>query len=59
MGKNKKVTNGKCLHIMQSDHIKRHMLQHEKDMFVNESICSSSLATSRSSLQEGTERDFS
>ena len=50
MARNKTVTWGKCLQIMK---------QLEIEKFVNDSICSSSLATSRSSLQEGTERDFS
>ena len=60
MGRHKKVTCGKCLRIMRTDHIKRHMLQHEKEKFEMESFCSSSIATSRTSLQEEeSESDFS
>ena len=59
MGRHKKVTCGKCLRIMRTDHIKRHMLQHEKEKYEKESFCSSSIATSRTSLQEETESDFS
>ena len=45
---------------MRTDNIKRHMLQHEKEKFEMESFCSSSIATSRTSLQEEeTESDFS
>merc|ERR1712208_281688 len=57
----KKVTCGKCLRIMRTDNIKRHMLQHEKEKFEMESFCSSIIATSRTSLQEEeeTESDFS
>ena len=45
---------------MRTDHIKRHMLQHEKEKFEKESFCSSSIATSRTSLQEEeTESNFS
>merc|ERR1712236_68019 len=48
------------MHIMRTDHGKRHMLQHEKEKFEMESFCSSSIATSRTSLQEEeTESDFS
>ena len=35
------------------------MLQHEKEKFEKETICSSSIATSRTSLQEENESDFS
>merc|ERR1712030_34725 len=59
MGRNKKVTCGKCLRIMRSDNLKIHMLQHEKEKFEKESFCSSSIATSRTSLQEDTESNFS
>ena len=60
MGRNKKVTCGKCLRIMRSDILQRHMLQHEKEKFEKESFYSSSIATSRTSLQEEeTESDFS
>ena len=45
---------------MRTDNIKRHMLQHEKEKYEKESFCSSSIATSRTSLQEEeTESDFS
>ena len=60
MGRHKKVTCGKCLRIMRSDYLKIHMLQHEKEKYEKESFCSSSIATSRTSLQEEeTESDFS
>ena len=58
MGKGKKVTCGTCLRIMRSDHLKRHMKQHDKEKFENESFCGSSIGTSRTSLQES-ESDFS
>ena len=35
------------------------MLQHEKEKYEKESLCSSSIATSRASLQEETESNFS
>ena len=35
------------------------MLQHEKEKFEKESLCSTSIATSRTSLQEDTESNFS
>ena len=57
--RNKKVTCGKCLRIMRSDNLKTHMKQHEKDKVEKESLCSSSIATSRTSLQEKTESNFS
>ena len=45
---------------MRTDNIKRHMLQHEKEKYEMESFCSSSIATSRTSLQEEeSESDFS
>ena len=59
MGKNKKVTCGKCLRIMRSDNLKTHMKQHEKDKFEKESLCSSSIHSSRTSLKEDTESKFS
>ena len=59
MGRHKKVPCGKCMRIMRTDHIKRHMKQHENEDYKNESICGSSIATSRTSLQEETESDFS
>ena len=59
MGRNKKVTCGKCLRIMRSDNLNTHMKQHEKEKFEMESLCSTSIATSRASLQEDTESNFS
>ena len=59
MGKHKKLMCGKCLRIMRSDYMKTHMLQHEKEKFEKESLCGSSIATSRTSLQEENESDFS
>ena len=44
---------------MRTDNIKRHMLQHEKEKYENESFCSSSIGTSRTSLREETESNFS
>ena len=44
---------------MRKDHLNRHMEQYEKENYQNETICSSSIATSRTSLQEETESDFS
>ena len=58
MGRHKKVTCGKCLRIIRSDHLKTHMKQHDKEKFENESFCGSSIGTSRTSLQES-ESDFS
>ena len=58
MGKHKKVTCRICLRIMRSDNLKTHMKQHEKDKFEKESLCSSSIHSSTTSLQEDTEREF-
>ena len=58
MGRNKKVTCGTCLRVMRRDNLKTHMKQHEKEKFGNESLCGSSIGTSRTSLQES-ESDFS
>ena len=44
---------------MRSDNLKTHMKQHEKDKFEKESFCSSSIRSSRTSLQEETEFEFS
>ena len=44
---------------MRSNNICRHMKQNEKEKFEKESFCSSSIATSITSLQEETEREFS
>ena len=44
---------------MRSDVLNRHMLQHEKEKFEKESLCGSSIATSRTSLQVENESDFS
>ena len=59
MGRNKTITCRKCFRVMRSDILKRHMLQHEKEKYEMESLCSSSIATSRTSLQEETESNFS
>ena len=59
MGKHKKVNCGKCLRIMRTDHINRHMLQHEKENNEKESICGSNFNSSTTSLQEETESEFS
>ena len=58
MGRDKKITCGKCLRVMRRDNLKRHMNQHEKEKFEKESFCGSSIGTSKSSLQES-ESDFS
>ena len=58
MEKHKKVNCGKCLRVMRSDYLKIHMIQHEKEKFEKESFCSSSIRSSRTSLQES-ESDFS
>ena len=44
---------------MRGDHLNTHMKQHEKEKFEMESLCSTSNATSRASLQEDTESNFS
>ena len=44
---------------MRSDHLNTHMLQHEKEKFEKESFYSSSISTSRTSLQEDNESNFS
>ena len=45
---------------MRSDNLNTHMKQHEKEKFEMESLCSTSIATSRTSLQEDeTESNFS
>ena len=44
---------------MRSDILQRHMLQHEKEKFEKESFYSSSISTSRTSLQEDNESNFS
>ena len=61
MGRNKKVTCGKCLRIMRRDILQRHMLQHEKEKFEQESFCGSKTGSSGASLQEDwkMESDFS
>ena len=60
MGNNKKITCRKCFRVMRKDNLKRHMERHENENYQNEMICSSSIATSRTSLQEvETESNFS
>ena len=61
MGRHKKVTCGKCLRIMRSDTLQRHMKQHEKEDYQNESICGSNFSSSTTSLQQDCKsvRDFS
>ena len=43
---------------MRSDNLNTHMKQHEKEKYEKESLCSTSIATSRTSLQEDTESYF-
>ena len=50
--RNKKVTCGKCLRIMQSDYLKTYMKQHEKEKIEKEVFSSPSIRPSRTSLQE-------
>ena len=61
MGRDKKVTCGKCLRVMRRDNLKRHMLQHEKEKFEKESFYGSNTGSSGASLQEDwkMESDFS
>ena len=59
MGKNKKVTCGKCLRIMRSDNLKTHMKQHGKVKFEKELFGSASIRSSQTSIQEENESDFS
>ena len=40
---------------MRSDNLNTHMKQHEKEKYEKESLCSTSIATSRTYLQEDTE----
>ena len=58
MGKHKQVSCRICLRIMRSNNLKTHMKQHEKDKFEKESLCSSSIHSSTTFLQEDTERKF-
>ena len=46
--RHKKVTCGKCLRIMRSDTLKRHMKQHEKERFEKEVYSSASIRSSAS-----------
>ena len=61
MGRDKKVTFGKCLRVMRRDTLKRHMKQHEKEKFEKEVFSSASIRSSTTSLQEDCESvsDFS
>ena len=59
MGKHKKVNCRICLRIMRSNNLKTHMKQHEKDKFDKESLYSLSIHSSRTSLKEDTESEFS
>ena len=59
MGRDKKVTCGKCLRVTRRDNLKRHMKQHEKERSEKESFCGSNIGSSAASLQEETESDFS
>ena len=52
MGRNKTITCRKCFRVMRSDNLKTHMKQHVKEMFEKESICSTSITSSTTSLQE-------
>ena len=59
MGRNKTITCRKCFRVMRSDTSQRHMKQHEKEDYQNEMFCSTSITTSKLSLQEETESEFS
>ena len=59
MGNNKKITCRKCFRVMRKDNLKRHMERHENENYQNETIYSSSITSSTTSLQEETESNFS
>ena len=52
MGQNKTISCRKCFRVMQKDHIKRHMEQHEKENYQNETFCSTSITSSTTSLDK-------
>jgi hypothetical protein len=51
MGKHKQVACKKCCRIMRSDHLERHMKQHENGKFEAESLSGSSFSASTTSLE--------
>ena len=57
MGRNKTITCRKCFRVMRSDHLNRHLEQHEKENYQNETICSSSITSSTTTLNK--ESNFS
>merc|ERR1712208_174117 len=59
MGRDKKITCRNCFRMMRKNHLNRHMERHEKEKFEMESLCSTSIGASRTSLQEETESNFS
>merc|ERR1712090_47777 len=56
-GNNKKITCRKCFRVMRKDHLNRHLEQHEKENYQNETICSSSITSSTTTLNK--ESNFS
>ena len=57
MGNNKKITCRKCFRVMRKDNLKRHMERHENENYQNETICSSSITSSTTTLNK--ESNFS
>ena len=51
MGKHKHVVCEKCFRVMRSDHLERHMKQHENGKFEAESLSGSSFSASTTSLE--------
>jgi hypothetical protein len=51
MGKHKQVACKKCCRVMRSDHLERHMKQHENGKFEAESLSGSSFSASTTSLE--------
>ena len=51
MGKHKKVVCEKCCRVMRSDHLERHMQQHENGKFEAESFHESTFNASTTSLE--------
>ena len=52
MGRHKIVTCRKSFRLMRSDTLERHMKQHEKENYQNETFCSTSITSSTTSLDK-------
>ena len=52
MGRDKKITCRKCFRVMRKDNLKRHMERHENENYQNETICSSSITSSTTTLNK-------